>query len=239
MTREPDHRPFAVGVVGHRPNRLPADQRALAKALGGMLAAVRDAVVSRMSQTRPVGVPAVVQMLCAVSPLAEGADRLFAEQALELGFALRCPMPFPQEEYERDFAPGIAFEARSLQRFRGLLDRAARTTGLAVVELPGSRMDVDGAYAAAGSAVLDASDVLVAVWDGTRGSSPAGTEATMEAARRRGIPLVVVGANAPHVATGIGTESSGSLGETRPDAWKPISPDEVSALVADALARRK
>ena len=40
-----------------------------------------------------------------VSPLAEGTDRIFAEQALGLGFELCAVLPFPQAEFEKDFAP--------------------------------------------------------------------------------------------------------------------------------------
>ena len=49
--------------------------------------------------------------LRALSPLAEGSDRMFAAEALSLGYSLCCPLPFAQAEYERDFAPPEALEA--------------------------------------------------------------------------------------------------------------------------------
>ena len=45
-------------------------------------------------------------VLQAVSSLAEGSDRIFAEEAVRLGYSLSCPMPFPRKEFEDDFAPG-------------------------------------------------------------------------------------------------------------------------------------
>ena len=240
MTSEIELCPFAVGVVGHRPNRLPSDLRSLATALRRVLAAIRDEITSRASETQSAGaISKPLPHLCAVSPLAEGADRIFADQALELGFSLRCPMPFPQGEYERDFSPGIALEANSLRRFHRLLERAANTTGLTIIELGGSRLDVEAAYAAAGTAVLDTSDLMVAVWEGTRGSSPAGTEATMEDARRRGIPMVVVGANPPHVAMRASSESPGTPNTIDSNAWRPITLKEICSLVTDAIGRRR
>ena len=42
-------------------------------------------------------------MLRMISPLAEGADRLAAQAALEHGFQLEVPLPFNAFEYEKDF----------------------------------------------------------------------------------------------------------------------------------------
>ena len=63
-----------------------------------------------------------------LSPLAEGADRLVAEEALGLGFLLSAPLPFSREEYETDFPATTA-------AFRALLDQA----GPRVLELDGAR----------------------------------------------------------------------------------------------------
>ena len=45
---------------------------------------------------------------------------------------------------------------------------------------------------AAALAVLDAADLLVAVWDGVASDSQGGTAATVAAARDRGLPVTVV-----------------------------------------------
>jgi hypothetical protein len=55
----------------------------------------------------------------AFSPLADGEDRLFAGEALALGFELNCPLPFSQSEYEKDFPT-----RERVDEFRALLSRA-------------------------------------------------------------------------------------------------------------------
>src|SRR5947209_7013027 len=99
---------FRVGIVGHRPNRLPQDaaaQSELRDALTFILTRTRsevevyaDALLGR--QWYAHGKP----LLRAVSPLAEGCDRIFAEAAIAQGYQILCPMPFHQPEFEKDFA---------------------------------------------------------------------------------------------------------------------------------------
>ena len=101
---------FRVGIVGHRPNRLPSGPEALAVLRGmirSILAEASEAALafSAADAAKPPsrrlysGKP---PLLRAISPLAEGSDRVFAEEALSLGYELCCPMPFAQEEFERD-----------------------------------------------------------------------------------------------------------------------------------------
>jgi hypothetical protein len=136
--------------------------------------------------------------LRAVSPLAEGSDRHFAEQALDLGYALCCPMPFPQAEFEKDFEGSRALEPDSRNRFRRLLARAVAEASLTTFELDGARTNEASAYGAAGQIVLNQSDLLVVVWDGEHQGKPGGTEETFAEARRRGVPIVWIDACAPH-----------------------------------------
>jgi len=119
---------FRVGVVGHRPNRLPKDKETL-DTLRQMLRDILEDVKAEISNyaaspTSKALYSEAPYILRAVSPLAEGTDRIFAEQAIDLGYELLCPMPFRQEEFEKDFLPPEALEPDSLKRFRGLLKRA-------------------------------------------------------------------------------------------------------------------
>ena len=102
-------------------------------------------------------------------------------------------MPFPQAEFENDFAPGTALEDDSLPRFRRLLAKA--TTRF---ELDGTRAEASEAYGAGGRVVLNQSDLLVVVWDGQRLDKRGGTEETFDEARRRGVPVAWIDAHAPH-----------------------------------------
>ena len=113
-----------------------------------------------------------------VSPLADGADRIVAQEGLALGAGLVCPLPFPRAEYERDFDPN------SRREFAALL------AGHEVVELPGSRATkdaADAAYEAVGLWVLGHCDALIAVWNGAGADGRGGTGQIVEEAVRRGL----------------------------------------------------
>src|SRR5579863_4027711 len=106
---------FRVGVVGHRPDRLPAEDDGLA-AIRGRIAEVLEAVslaVKRFAAGPGAALYAqgAEPVLTANSPLAEGADRIFAEEARRLGYRLTCVMPFPIAEFEQDFSGPTSYEA--------------------------------------------------------------------------------------------------------------------------------
>ncbi|HYN05928.1 MAG TPA: hypothetical protein VES67_00925 [Vicinamibacterales bacterium] len=137
-------------------------------------------------------------VLRAISPLAEGVDRLFAEAALGLKYELCCPMPFYQAEFEDDFSTAQGLEPDSLNRFRGLLARAERETSLRRFEMDGDRANSGEAYRACGHVVVNQSDLLLVVWDGERLEKVGGTEETFDEARHKGVPIVWIDAHAPH-----------------------------------------
>ena len=80
---------FTVAITGHRPNRLGIGVARVARRLELALTALR----AGSSGHRRV----------AVSALAEGADRLFAEAALTLGYELHALLPFESADYEVTF----------------------------------------------------------------------------------------------------------------------------------------
>src|SRR5437867_3474827 len=126
INRTPPRAPlaFRVGVVGHRPNRLAqANLDQLAAVLRAILNTVKEEVLTVKQRDQRLYDTADV-VLRAISPLAEGTDRIFAEQALDLRFELCCVMPFPKAEFENDFAQGKSLETDSLTRFRHLVARA-------------------------------------------------------------------------------------------------------------------
>ena len=176
--------PLRIGVGGHRLDLLdglalePLQRRASATL--ALLVAGDD---GRMPRRPPV----------VISALAEGADRVFARAAIALGAELRAVLPFPRAAYALDFA-----SAESRAEFAQLLAAAAD-----VVELEGSRASpatMDDAYAAVGEALLDRSDVLVAVWNGLPERGPGGTAVVIRSALARGLPVVWIAAAPPHAA---------------------------------------
>lgn len=160
-----------VGVTGHR--RIDDPE--------GVSAAVRDAL-GRVRE-RFAGTEAT--RLEAVSPLAEGADRIVARAVLaEAGAALTVPLPFPADDYAADFAaPGSKAE------FQELLGRAAR------VEVMPAATTRDEGYDRAGRWVVEHSDVLLALWDGEASRGHGGTAEIVAYARERGLPVYWVRTN--------------------------------------------
>ncbi|HEY1934117.1 MAG TPA: hypothetical protein VGG99_19075 [Acetobacteraceae bacterium] len=129
--------------------------------------------------------------LTLVSPLAEGADRIAAEAALEVGCSLRGVLPFPQSAYENDFA-----SEESKKTFRELLERA----NAGIIELDGARGDNGktsfgredyeaASYENAGQLIARNCDLMIAVWDGEEGRGRGGTEAIVRYTMALGIPV--------------------------------------------------
>ena len=184
---------FRIGVVGHRPNRLQeANLDLLSQQLRSLIetvvAAVHDGYNADHQFYREQ--PPVVR---ALTPLAEGVDRLFAEQSLAAGCQLTAILPFPKDEFEKDFSSGKQLEENSMDRFQSLLARAHT-----VLQMDGRRTDEARTYFAAGNVVLNQSDILFVVWDGDRRHFHGGTEETFNQAVAGGVPVVWIDAHAPH-----------------------------------------
>lgn len=189
---------FRVGTVGHRPNRLhSADLPKLTAVTGELLAEMRRQVESFLRENAGLFEGSAAE-LRVVSPLAEGSDRIVAEQALKLGYRLTCPMPFLEGEFERDFLPDKALEPNSIERFRELLRQGQGAGDLVRFEIEGTHAEAGIAYGAAGSIVLNQSDVLLAVWDGAPGHGAGGTTDTLDFALKYDIPVIWIDAAAPH-----------------------------------------
>lgn len=118
------------------------------------------------------------------SSLAEGADRLVARRVLRrAGGSLVAVLPLEPDDYEDDFET-----AGSRAEFRDLLAVAGRTDVVGPDET-GSR---ESAYERAGHAVVDATEVLIALWDGEGSRGQGGTADIIHYARARQVDLEVV-----------------------------------------------
>jgi hypothetical protein len=101
--------------------------------------------------------------LVGISSLAAGADQLFASLILSHGGSLEVVVPF--EGYAEGFA-----EERDAHTFVRLLRRASR-----VEPLRRRGKSDEEAYMEAGRHLVDACEMLVAVWDGRPASGLGGT----------------------------------------------------------------
>ena len=136
--------PIVIGVTGHRNLRqeeLPAIQE------------LAEAFLLRLKKTWP---DREIQMMNA---LAEGADTICAEIALNMGIPLICPLPLPVMEYEGDFLG----EARV--KFHHLLSQASSVFVSPHLELEEAGRDY--LYRQAGLYLVSRSHILLAVWDGS------------------------------------------------------------------------
>ena len=187
---------FRVGIVGHRPDRLPRDAatlEALSRTLRNVLEVVQTEVTNFAKADRADPSPVYAPdspILRAISPLAEGSDRMFAAAAIELGFELLCPMPFHQQEFEKDFLPPHALEVNSRDKFHELLKRARQSAGLVTFELDGRRSAAGAAYGMAGRVVLNQADFLIAVWDRAAAAGSGGTVQTLREAVYFHLPVL-------------------------------------------------
>ena len=182
-----------VGVTGHRLNKLQSADIKLLRAQIRTALQFLKTTTSRLHTEAAGDYSPEPPVLRVISPLAEGSDRFVAEEGLALGFELQCPLPFPREEYEKDFGT-----EESRAQFHKLLAQAN-----AILELDGGRNTPDApareneSYEAAGRIVLNQSDVLIAIWNGAPGTK-GGTSEIIAEAERVGIPIIWITSDPPH-----------------------------------------
>lgn len=152
--------PFRVGVTGHR----DLGDEATAGLVAGRCKAILQKALAEHSEVHTL------------SALAEGADTLFAEVALELGIPLEAITPF--ERYAEDF------EGQARERYERLLAQARIEH-----RLPHAKRS-DEAYLAGGLWVVDHCDLLVVVWNGQPAAGKGGTGDVVDYARRMGRPYI-------------------------------------------------
>ncbi len=182
-----------IGVTGHRQQSLQrqgARDGELRTTIRYVLSQIHEKASAIFLQNRDAydGLKPTFRV---ISPLAEGSDRLVAEEAMALGFELQSPLPFYREEYQKDF-----HSAESRQRFAELLQQADK-----VFELDGSRFSEERAYEAVGRVVLRQSDILLAIWDGQTPRGRGGTGQIVKEALARKIPVVWIYSSAPLLAS--------------------------------------
>ena len=153
--------PLVIGVTGHR-DILAQDLPAYEEAIKAFFSAL---------QTSYPNTPITL-----ISSLAEGADRLVAKMALECGHEVIAPLPFPAEEYERDFPESVAEFRELLQKVPAsnvlTLPLVEGNTSLSIRQDSASR---DRQYAGVAAYLASKSHVVLALWDGKYGAKTGGT----------------------------------------------------------------
>jgi hypothetical protein len=153
--------PLVVAVTGHR-DLLPAEVPRIRERVRAFLCQLRDAYPDRS-----------IAVMCA---LAEGADRLVAEEAIALKLPLTVPLPMPRRLYVQDFATD---ESRA--EFERLCAAAVDVFELPItpgnteasIQEPGPGRSRQ--YAQMGVFLCAHCHVLLALWDGKPSDQLGGT----------------------------------------------------------------
>ncbi len=142
--------PVVVGVTGHRDLK-ENDREKLRAAVRGEL----EALHSKCPHT-----PLVL-----LSGLAEGADQLCAETALEMGIGIISVLPMPMTEYARDFS------GKDFEKLVRLSDASSEVIVAPALEAYDEKYGTerDWRYRQAGLYIAKHSHVLLALWDGSKG----------------------------------------------------------------------
>jgi hypothetical protein len=158
---------YKIAVTGHRSNRISVDTEI----------ALTQIILRCLSQIKTT----CTQPIHVISALAEGADRIVVEAALELDVSYSVLLPFPPNDYATDFETD-----ESKQRFASLLARAS-----AVKSVLAERADSGTlGYQAVGKALLKDIDALIAIWDGEPARGQGGTAEVVQNAVDAGYPVL-------------------------------------------------
>ncbi len=148
---------IVISVTGHR--HLTAEQK------GRVGPLIRKAIENIMFTVQEHDPTAVFE---ALSPLAEGADTLFAKVALSIGLPLKVILPFEVDEYLKGF---------SGEKEREEFYEVYNTVSNADKSLSGRRdsKEKDQLFLEMGRKLVDEATFLIAIWNGKTGKGMGGT----------------------------------------------------------------
>lgn len=162
--------PIVVGVVGHR--QISGESR---KTLEHSFRIALTEILVRHPHSEVI----------VATGLAEGADRLAAHIALELGCTLFALEPMPSDDYERDFPNSVA-------EFRALKERAALRHSFQKIS-PETNLSEPAArdlqYGLLSRYLALNSHYLIAFWDGVETDLEGGTGSTVRYRMGAEIPI--------------------------------------------------
>jgi hypothetical protein len=217
---------LAIGFTGHRDVETggpPAEP--IRMILADLLKRLSEAL-RRVAADNAAFFSASDPTLRAITMAADGADLIGAEAARAAGLELACVLPFPVDEYQKDFAPASGAAMRDIT--------SATATCLV---LPGTRHEGARVYERANDIILAHVDLLIAVWDGERAHGRAGTGDVVQSAVNSGIPIIVI--DPRHLGPARLLRSGGEQEFERPvatDLKQDTLPADLTPLVARILA---
>ncbi|MEY2882182.1 MAG: hypothetical protein RLZZ15_4562 [Verrucomicrobiota bacterium] len=184
---------WVVGFVGHR---LGIDEARLAPLVTAELRRLRDAVAAAGGE------------LHFYASVADGADLLALDAAAALGLAQHVVLPMPEEDFLRPFHSPTG-RARAKARLEAIRAEPGRHTW----RVAATSLAVPAAYFEADVGIVEACDVLLAVWDGKPEGGLGGTAQLVALARAQRRPIVWI-----HRDTGEVTREGFAADWPAPDA---------------------
>ena len=157
--------PFIVGVSGHR-DLNPEDLPRLRESVTGFLRLLRE----QLPDTE----------LRIIIGMAEGADLLVAQAAVDFGLEVDAVLPMPLEHYATDFSPETFLVLRGLLQHPNVQCVHLELTDT-VLRAPriSSGAERDNLYSNLTETLIRRSSLLLALWDGTPSPLPGGTADTV------------------------------------------------------------
>jgi hypothetical protein len=155
--------PFMLGVSGHR------------DLTAGGVADLRDAVARFVDELRQLLPETPLRILVG---MADGADLVVAQTAVDLGVSVEALLPMPLKDYAADF------DAATFERLQQLLQqpqvRCVELTLPVGSAVAASAMPLrDQLYANLTATLVRRSSLMLAVWDGQGSTLPGGTADTV------------------------------------------------------------
>ena len=152
---------FIVGVTGHR-DITTGDDATLSGLVDGLL----TDLCKRLG-------PVPLAIACG---MADGADRLVARRALQLGIPVHAILPMPKDLYLTDFTSSSRDEFERLLAEDGVsVQEIPLPADMSIEGIPAEGPERDKLYVRLGSYLIRRSNLLLALWNGTMDRPVGGT----------------------------------------------------------------
>lgn len=178
---------------------------------------------------------------------AVGADQVFLEAAITLGWPIRLVLPVPAYVFEQDFTSTGIVDGREITEVdQAGLDNFRRLSAAAVeIEVipptPGRRES----FTRCGNTLVAEADVVVALWDHLPGKQ-GGTNESLLLVERSGVPLVVIDVQSGRPLAGFSVPEIASLGSRYRERHAPQTAgkrgtvlDDIDEAIRHSLSRRE
>ena len=195
--------PLFIGITGHRKID---DHHLIEEAIGRVIDdKIKPIVSDKQGNAKPYS-------MVGISPLAEGSDRLFANQFLsQSDRVLSVVLPFDKNQYITSFkgiqdtkGKQIGSKEDSIKEFETLLEKDDDYLELAEFRVAGAAQ-MNKYYYLAGKYVVDNCDVMIAVWNGQPADGHGGTTEIIDYAKSIGKPIFIIDSISGEVIPGENT----------------------------------